>query len=439
MTALNPNATIVWSTDKPYTSIAPSTSTIGGYTGELVITCDGSTVNVPFTRFIADETPEATPTPVTLEDVIAGHFSVQDIEDAGAVITISYEGDSISKPVTLQMAAQGEIINNPTTSYQDSYVFSTLNDIQYLKDGHNGTPVPYTKVVGKLEESGLGLYYNGNDYYANLLCAPGRYESPVWNKMIAIAEKRQDILAILDLPYGLSRDEAVAFHNGKYKKLPEGEAPEKAINSSYAAIFWPWQKIYNEFTEAYEWIPPSGLVAGAMAQTDRDYKIWYAPAGLKRGMLNLSLATEVNLGKDDTDILYSNGNVINPIVNYKGKGIVIWGQRTATREASAVDRINVRRMMMQVRKTVEESTAYFVFDPNDKSTWDSWLGTITPYLDTIVIGRGFREYKIVMDETTVTDEAQDRNEMPGIVYIKPTKTAEFIPIDFVLVSQTATL
>ena len=96
-------------------------------------------------------------------------------------------------------------------------------------------------------------------------------------------------------------------------------------------------------------------------------------------------------------------------------------------------------MMMQVRKTVEESTAYFVFDPNDKSTWDSWLGTITPYLDTIVIGRGFREYKIVMDETTVTDEAQDRNEMPGIVYIKPTKTAEFIPIDFVLVSQTATL
>jgi phage tail sheath protein FI len=176
-----------------------------------------------------------------------------------------------------------------------------------------------------------------------------------------------------------------------------------------------------------------------MAQTDRNYHVWFAPAGLKRGLLKLSLETEVNLGKEDTDLLYGNGNVINPIVNYKGKGIVIWGQRTATREASAVDRINVRRMMMQVRKTVEESTAYFVFDPNDETTWRSWKNQISPYLDTIVVGRGFREYKIVMDETTVTDEARDRNEMPGIVYIKPTKTAEFIPIDFVLVAQSATL
>ena len=164
---------------------------------------------------------------------------------------------------------------------------------------------------------------------------------------------------------------------------------------------------------------------------------WFAAAGLNRGMLTTVLATERELSAGDRDALYGNGNAVNAIVNYKRQGITIWGQRTLQRKSSALDRINVRRLLNMVRKAVAISSAYMVFEQNDPLTWRQWKGTVDPYLESIKNSRGLYDYLTIMDETTVTAFHQDRNEMPGKVFLKATKSAEFIPVDFVLTSSGA--
>ena len=154
-------------------------------------------------------------------------------------------------------------------------------------------------------------------------------------------------------------------------------------------------------------------------------------------MLNNVLDKELSLDEGFRDALYGNGNVINSIINYKKQGNVIWGQRTAQRKTSATDRINVRRLLNLVRKSIAATTAYMVFEQNDPLTWRQWVGTVEPYLESIKSSRGLYDYKVQMDETTVTAYHQDRNEMPGKVWLQPTKTAEFIQIDFILTSTGA--
>lgn len=297
-----------------------------------------------------------------------------------------------------------------------------------LTGGTDGT----TSVDAGDVTPGLELFSNPDDVNINILCAPGYSEGAVINKGISICEARGDCMYLVDPPFGLTAQNVVDWHNG------EGTYTDhQAYNSSYAALYWPWMYIYDDYNKAYRWTPPSGFVAGTYAFNDSVGEPWFAPAGFNRGRLTAPLAVETSATKGQRDFMYSGGNRVNPIVNFPKEGITIWGQETLQRKSSATDRVNVRRLLLMVRKAIALSTQYLTFEQNDRFTWDLWKGMVEPYLANIKARRGLYDFKVIMDETTVTDTNIDRNEMPGKVLLKPTKTAEMIQIDFVLYSTSA--
>jgi phage tail sheath protein FI len=174
-----------------------------------------------------------------------------------------------------------------------------------------------------------------------------------------------------------------------------------------------------------------------MCFTDSVADTWFAPAGFRRGRLTKPIEVEVNLNQGDRDSLYSGGNIINPIVNFPQAGITIFGQRTAQRTPSALDRVNVRRLMIYLRKAVLNSTQSFVFEPNDPFTWEAVRGVIAPLLEDIRSRRGIIDYSVVCDETTNTPVRVDRNELWCKVIVQPTKAAEIIVFELNVTSQSA--
>lgn len=274
----------------------------------------------------------------------------------------------------------------------------------------------------------LEEFQNPDDVYVNVMMAPGNHDDAVIRKGIEICENRADCLYLADPPFGLDEQEVVEWHNGD-----RGTDPAVgAFNSSYAALYWPWCEIYDPYSKGNVWVPPSGLVSGAYAYNDREGEPWFAPAGLNRGKLLIPNRLEANPSIGSRDFMYSQGNAVNPIVNFPVDGITIWGQRTLQRRPSDTDRINVRRLMLLVRRAVAISTNYLVFEQNDFQTWDRWKNMIEPFLDNIRQRRGLDDFMVVMDETTVTPYDIDSNRMPGKILLKPTRAAEFISVDFVI-------
>lgn len=276
--------------------------------------------------------------------------------------------------------------------------------------------------------AGLNEFANADDVDIRILCAPGYSEPAVIGKGITICEDRGDCMFLVDPPFGLTEQEVVEWHNG----AGEWEGEHQAFNSSYAALYWPWVYLYDEYNGAYRWVPPSGLVAGSYAYNDYVAEPWYAPAGFIRGRLTTPIKVEKSANKGSRDFMYSGGNAVNPMVNFAQEGITIWGQRTLQRRSSATDRVNVRRLLLVIRKAIAVSSMYVVFEQNDYHTWERWVDMVKPYLDGIKAARGLYDLAVIMDETTVTPEHIDRNEMPGKILLKVTKTSEAIPIDFVL-------
>ena len=174
-----------------------------------------------------------------------------------------------------------------------------------------------------------------------------------------------------------------------------------------------------------------------MAVTDNVARPWFAPAGLQRGRLTKPVDVEVALNQGDRDSLYSGGNIINPITKFDQDGIVIFGQRTAQRTNTATNRINIRRMLIDLRDTVVASTRQFAFEPNDRFTWDQVVNVVAPILDEMKRERGVTEFKVICDETTNTPIRVDRNELWCKVLLKPTKTAEVVVFEVNVTNQSA--
>ena len=217
------------------------------------------------------------------------------------------------------------------------------------------------------------------------------------------------------------------------------ETRTAAINSSYASLYWPWLKVFSVFDSKDRWYDPAIFAVRQMTYTDAVADPWWAPAGFVRGRLTKPLETEVVLNQGDRDTMYSGGNVLNPVVNFPQTGIAIWGQRTSQRAPSALDRINVRRMMIYLRKVILASTQRLVFEPNDRFTWARVEGLINPLLADITRRRGITEFKVICNEQTNTPLRVDRNEMWCKVLIKPTKTAEMVVFELNLTSQSASI
>ena len=268
----------------------------------------------------------------------------------------------------------------------------------------------------------------------SLACVPGVTTESVQNALITLAEKTQNFLAVVSAPYGLtSTQQAINWSNG------QSAYRSAAINNSYACTYWPWVKIFSQFSKKDLWYDPAIFALRQMTYTDGVADPWFAPAGYVRGRLTKPTDLEVKLTQGDRDTMYSGGNAINPIQNWPQQGIMIWGQRTLKRTPSALDRINVRRLMIYLRKLILASTREFVFEPNDPFTWERIVAVLVPALADIQNRRGITEFKVVCDATTNTPLRIDRNELWTQIFIKPTKTAEMLVFEINLTSQGATL
>lgn len=294
--------------------------------------------------------------------------------------------------------------------------------------------VSATEVIGQAWNASLakptGLYQLASPgaVDVNLLAAPGWYDAAVVNELIQVAETRGDCLAIIDPPSGLTPQEVVDWHNGEGSYAGQ----HAAFNSSYAACYWPWVKVYDAYNGQYVFTPPSGHALAVYAYTDQTTESWFAPAGLQRGRVISGVDTAYNPSQGEVELLYGDGNAINPIENFHQDGLVIWGQRTLQRAPTALDRVNVRRLLLYLRKVITTATRFLVFEPNDEKTWRLFGHLVTPFMNDVKQRRGVYDFRVKCDETTNTPEVIDRNEMHAQIFLKPVKAAEFIQVDLVI-------
>ena len=263
----------------------------------------------------------------------------------------------------------------------------------------------------------------------NLVMAPGVTTAEVIHAGITYAENRQDLMFLAEAPIHLEPLEAVDFRKG------QGMYSHGAFNSSYAALYYPWIEINDPVTGKRKLVPPSGAVAGCYARSDKKTHVWYAPAGIDRGRVFNALSLGYKTSRGERDVLYPEG--VNVIASFPDSGINIWGQKTLQSQPSALDRVNVRRLMMFIEEAIAESSRFVVFEPNNPQTWRALIRLINPFMQDIKDKGGLYDFAVQCDEETNTPAVIDRNELVARVFVKPTKTAEFIELNFVLTATGA--
>jgi len=258
----------------------------------------------------------------------------------------------------------------------------------------------------------------------NLLCIPGVTTGAVLNAALTYAELRKDVFCILDTPMGLTPQETLDFRRG------QGGYAHEAFNSSYGALYWPWLRIEDPVSGHEKLVPPSGAVAGCYARNDQKAYVWSAPAGIDRGRVFNVQGVAYLTQRADRDVLYPEG--INVIAVFPDSGVNVWGQKTLLQQPSAADRVNVRRLMIYMERAVGDSSRFVTFEPNHPRTWRALLRLINPFLQDVKSNGGVYDYRVQCDAETNPPAVQDRNEIVARVFVKPTKTAEFVELNFVM-------
>jgi hypothetical protein len=281
----------------------------------------------------------------------------------------------------------------------------------------------------------------------NLLSAPGTRKPLITDLIVDTCEDRADALAVIDLENGgyqptedNTSDFKTRVSNASVQACVQS-LRSRSMNSSYACSFFPWVKIFDEVNSKQVWVPPSVAAIGTFASSESDSELWFAPAGFTRGGLSEGSAglpvigVSQRLTAKDRDKLYDVN--INPIATFPAEGIVIFGQKTMQATPSALDRINVRRLMIFVKKEISRIAARLLFDQNVQSTWNKFRGQVEPFLDSVRARLGLTDYRVVLDETTTTPELIDRNVMYAKIFLKPARAIEFIAIDFTITNSGA--
>ena len=271
----------------------------------------------------------------------------------------------------------------------------------------------------------ITLFSNKDLLQFNLLFTPGllhiKHPTQV-NQIVSNTQNRGDNLYVLDLiDYSSTVAATVTQASG--------------INNSFAATYWPWVKILDPATGKQIWSPASTVIPGVYAFNDKIAAPWFAPAGINRGGLSTVLRAEQLLNQANKDILYSNN--INPLATLPKNGVVVFGQKTLQKEASALDRVNVRRLLLELKTYIRQIADTVLFEQNTISTRNSFLAKVTPYLENIQQKQGLYAFKVVMDESNNGPAVIDQNQLIGQIYVQPTRTAEFISLDFILLPTGA--
>jgi hypothetical protein len=272
----------------------------------------------------------------------------------------------------------------------------------------------------------LDLLANQDEYDINMILLPGVTNdngSAVIEKAIQTAEDRGDCFVIADpVVYGST--------------IAGATTQAEAKDSNYAAMYWPWVQVPDSTLGRNVWVPPSVAMAGIYAFNDKVAHPWFAPAGLNRGGIETAIQAERKLTHGNRDTLYESN--VNPIATFPGQGVTAWGQKTLQKKASALDRVNVRRLLIKVKKFIASSSRFLVFEQNNTATRRRFLNIVNPFLEQVQSNSGLTAFKVVMDETNNTPDVVDRNTLYGQIFVQPTRTAEFIVLDFTVQPTGAT-
>ena len=364
------------------------------------------------------------------------------VEQDGTDYYVKSNGTYVNKSKYIRVSA----VNTPTVDYFDNNgtakstltgsipadgsgsftgATGTLFDGQEAK--FNGE-ISVTNIQGLAQTDyteSINLLSNKDEYRYNLITAPGLNNSDhgtAVGLLVSTVESRQDAIAVIDL-------------NGYDTNVSTIVSDASGFDSSYAATYWPWLQTLNTAGQTV-WVPASAMIPGVYAFTDASSDAWFAPAGLTRGALGNVIKAERKLTSGNRDSLY-NANV-NPIATFPGSGVVVFGQKTLQKRSSALDRVNVRRLLIELKNYISQISDNLVFEQNSIATRNSFLTQINPYLESIQQRQGLYAFKVVMDETNNTADVVDRNELVGQIYLQPTKTAEFILLDFNVLPTGAT-
>ena len=272
----------------------------------------------------------------------------------------------------------------------------------------------------------LSLLANADEYQYNVISMPGLNRVSAASQISTVvsnAQNRGDNIAVVDMvPYGTALNTVTTQALG--------------MDTSYGATYWPWVQTTDPDLGNVEWVPASTLIPAVYAFNDNSTEAWFAPAGFNRGGLSTVVRAERKLTQGDRDTLYQ-GNV-NPIATFPNQGVVVFGQKTLQKKASALDRVNVRRLLITVKDYISQIADNLVFEQNTIATRNSFLSQVNPYLTSVQQRQGLYAFKVVMDDSNNTADVIDRNQLVGQIYLQPTKTAEFIYLDFNLTPTGAT-
>ena len=300
---------------------------------------------------------------------------------------------------------------NPTISIDLGTSISSGNSQGFnLSTSTSSGSVGYVKAIASVS--------NPDDFDINLVSVPGivrRHHSYVFDKVVDMCEAREDAFFIGDV-VGASDSISQAIEQGI------------AIDSNYVGTYYPWVKTIDSRTNKLISVPPSVLMPGIYASNDAVAAEWFAPAGLNRGGLTSVIEAKTRLTRVERDALYEGR--MNPIATFPGQGVTVFGQKTLQAKPSALDRINVRRLLIAVKKFIASSTRYLVFENNTAATRNRFLSIVNPYLESIQQRQGLYAFRVKMDETNNTPDVIDRNIMVGEIFLQPAKTAELIVLDF---------
>jgi hypothetical protein len=331
-------------------------------------------------------------------------------------VSVGVDANNVSYAASLPKATSGSFYNASGAIAGGANLFSSI-----------GTSGNIQGLVAANYTNAVNLLSNKDDFQFNVIAAPGLINdnpngATVLANVVALAEDRGDCIAVVDL-----------VATGSTAALAVAEAA--GINSSYAASYWPWVQVQSA-TGKNEYVPAGTMIPGVYAFTDASSAPWFAPAGLVRGGIGGVIQAEKRLTKLERDTLYA--GKVNPIASFPGTGISVFGQKTLQTKASALDRVNVRRLLIELKKFIGDQARNLVFEQNTIATRNKFLATVNPYLESVVQRQGLYAYRVVMDDSNNTADVVDRNQLVGQIFIQPAKTIEYVVLDFVIEPTGAT-
>jgi len=279
-----------------------------------------------------------------------------------------------------------------------------------------------TSTVGGGYQTAINILKNKDEFDFNLLFLPGVIDQldnhqSIITEAIQMCEDRGDVFLVLD-------------NTSKTSTVASVKTNAEARNSSFAAAYYPWIQIQDTTLNTFRYVPPSVVMAGVYHFNDTVGQPWFAPAGLNRGGIDSAVQAYRKLTQGQRDELYDSN--VNPIATFPGQGVTVFGQKTLQKKASALDRVNVRRLLINLKKFVANSSRTLVFEQNTTDLRNQFLNVVNPYMEQVQANQGLNAFRVVMDDTNNTPETIDRNQLIGQIFVQPARTAEFIVLDFVI-------